>query len=265
MGYDLFYPCSPHVVDKSSLTHWGSNTNGTGLKDTNDKGDVAKQYNTNLDDDTSELYGWWVRKGTGEKAILEYDIPQTTFDYLHDYVIENGPFDGIIGFSQGAGLGGYIATDLNRILNLNLEQQPPLKFFISFSGFRLEPPQYQAAYEKMKDKDTRAPASLHVQGELDVVVSEARVMRLYNSWPEDKRTLLRHPGSHFVPNSKPFVTQVCSWIRHIEQSDDTYLNSKKQDDNTKKNKINGKEDVKEPNKTKLDDDLLDMMNSIGAL
>lgn len=261
MGYELYFPCGPEIVDKSTLVHGDANTNNDESKETIDKNDVAKRFNTNIDDDTSELYGWWVRRGSGEKAILEYDIPQNTFNYLHDYIIENGPFDGIIGFSQGAGLGGYIVMDINNILNLDSKQQPPLKFFISFSGFRLEPEKYQASYEKTNSKDSHVPASLHIQGELDAVVSEARVMRLYNTWPEDKRTLLKHPGSHFIPNSKPFVTQVCNWIHYIEQSNSTNLKN----DNKKATNLETKKDVRGLSKNTLDDDLLDMMNSIGAL
>ncbi|KAK5961130.1 putative serine hydrolase PWA37_001659 [Arxiozyma heterogenica] len=261
MGYELYFPCGPEIVDKSTLVHGDANTNNDESKETIDKNNVARWFNTNIDNDTSELYGWWVRTGSGKKAILEYDIPQNTFNYLHDYIIENGPFDGIIGFSQGAGLGGYITMDINNILNLDSKQQPPLKFFISFSGFRLEPEKYQAPYEKINNKDNHVPASLHVQGELDAVVSEARVMKLYNTWPEDKRTLLKHPGSHFIPNSKPFVTQVCNWIHYIEQSNSTNLK------NNDKKAINLeiKRDVRESSKNTLDDDLLDMMNSIGAL
>lgn len=262
MGYELYFPCGPEVVDKSTLTHDADNTES---KEKIDKEDVAKRFNTNMDDDTSELYGWWVRRGSSEKAILEYDIPQTTFDYLHDYIIENGPFDGIIGFSQGAGLGGYITMDINNILNLDSKQQPPLKFFISFSGFRLEPPKYQAYYEKINNKDNHVPASLHIQGELDAVVSEARVMRLYKTWPEDKRTLLKHPGSHFIPNSKPFVTQVCNWIHHIEQSNGINLKNEDKHGDRKEVTPNTGKRARASNENTLDDDLLDMMNSIGTL
>lgn len=246
LGYELYYPCGPEVVDKSTLSHGNSNKE-------EDKKEVAKQFNTSLDEDGSDLYGWWVRTGSGAKGILEYTIPQSTFDFLHDYILENGPFEGIIGFSQGAGLGGYISRDLNNLLNLTTEQQPPLKFFISFSGFRLEPEQYQSVYDL--DSDLTTPMSLHIQGELDAVVSEERVMRLYNSWPENKKTLLKHPGSHFVPNSKPFVSQVCNWIQHAETS-------------VNKNKdvvgSTGKKAVDRHVDT-LDDDLLEMMDSIGKL
>lgn len=247
MGYELFYPCGPEVVDKSTLTH------GTTPND-EDKRNVAKHFNTTLDDsDDSELYGWWVRTGSGSKGILEYTIPEKTFTYLHDYVVANGPFEGIIGFSQGAGLGGYLARDFNKLLKLTTEEQPPLKFFISFSGFKLEPEEYQSVYHIDNDE---TPMALHIQGELDTVVSEERVMKLYDSWPESKRTLLKHPGSHFVPNSKPFVSQVCNWINHVEEQESNPV----QEEEKKQ-----KQTEKSPSENTLDDDLLEMMDSIGKL
>ncbi|CAL9737362.1 family of serine hydrolases 3 [Monosporozyma servazzii] len=243
MGYELFYPCGPEKVDKSTLSH------GNVDKET-DKKDIQKQFNTTLDDESSDLYGWWVRTASGEKGTLEYTIPQSTLDFLHNYIVENGPFEGIIGFSQGAGLGGYLARDINRILDLTPTQQQPLKFFISFSGFKLEPPQYQSAYDIDNDE---TPKSLHIQGELDAVVSEARVMKLYESYPESKRTLLKHPGSHFVPNSKPFVSQVCNWLHHVEQTE----NDTSQDETSTENS--------KSSEAIIDDDLLAMMDSMGKL
>lgn len=241
MGYELFYPCGPEKVDKSTLSH------GNADKE-EDKKDIQKQFNTTLDDDEADLYGWWVRTASGAKGTLEYTIPQSTFDFLHDYIVENGPFEGIIGFSQGAGLGGYLVRDINRILALTPTEQPPLKFFISFSGFKLEPPQYQAVYDIDNDE---TPKSLHIQGELDGVVSEARVMKLYESYPESKRTLLKHPGSHFVPNSKPFVSQVCNWLHHVEQTVNDTAHAKTNSEGSK------------AGEAAIDDDLLAMMDSMG--
>lgn len=236
LGYELYYARGPHVVDKSTLP-----------------GSTEQEKKTNdmliADAKSDDLYGWWLRKTSGPNAIIDYEIPQQTFDYLRHYIIENGPFDGIIGFSQGAGLAGYIVQNIREILNLTEEQQPDLKFFISFSGFKLVPEMYLKPYElKM------APPSLHIMGEVDAVVSEERTMQLYNEWPEEKRHLLKHPGSHFIPNSKPFAMQVCNWIKITTDEE-----KKEEEEVKKEKKVNAAESGS------FQDDLMNMMDSIGKL
>lgn len=125
--------------------------------------------------------------------------------------IENGPFAGIVGFSQGAGVAGYLATDFNGLLGLTAEEQPPLEFFMAVSGFRFQPQQYQEQY----DLHPISVPSLHVQGELDTITEPAKVQGLYNSCTEDSRTLLMHSGGHFVPNSRGFVRKVAQWLQQL--------------------------------------------------
>ncbi|CCE63970.1 hypothetical protein TPHA_0G01330 [Tetrapisispora phaffii CBS 4417] len=201
LGYDAMVPCAIEVA---------------GIKDSDpDAADVAKKLNTS-DADHNKLYGWYIKNGPPTAVNGDYEIKQQTFDYLRDYIIENGPFEGIMGFSQGAGVAGYLLTDFYNILNLTEEQQPPFKFFVAFSGFRLEPDQYQQTY---LDNLITTP-SLHVIGELDTLVTEERSSSLFNACAEGSKTQLVHPGGHFVPSSNPFQTQICNWIQMITLKDD---------------------------------------------
>ena len=152
----------------------------------------------------------WIQDIPVDKS---YFLPQTTVDYLRSYVIENGPFHGVIGFSQGAGVTGYLMTDFNGLLGLTAEQQPPLNFFIAISGFKFKPESYQQQYN---DHPITIP-SLHVQGELDTITEESKVLQLFNSCSYDSRTLLKHPGGHYVPNSKGFAKKVVDWLHKIDK------------------------------------------------
>lgn len=140
-----------------------------------------------------------------------YFLPKATLDYLHDFVIGHGPFEGVLGFSQGAGVAGYLLTDFNGLLNLTEDQQPPLKFFMVFSGFRFAPECYQEQY----DKNPISIPSLHVQGELDTITEPYKVEALYNSCKPDTRTFLKHSGGHYVPNSRGFAKKVTEWLNTI--------------------------------------------------
>lgn len=241
MGYDLSYPTSPMGITKEELMVLHNIQPG----ESSDK-KMASEFNTTTNDQDT-YYGWYKRDPS---SFQKFDIRQDILDYLHNYVTENGPFDGIIGFSQGAALAGYLLTNFHKILNLTYEQQPPLKFFISFSGFRLEAPQFQSSY----DENPLSVFSLHVQGEQDTVVSEDRVLSLYNSCQEDKRTLLRHPGGHYVPNSKQYITQICNWIRWTESQPQ----ASSQDNNAEKDANKG-QDTSKPD---LGDDLMGAIDSM---
>lgn len=147
-------------------------------------------------------------------ARTDYGIPRSTLDYLRQYVIDNGPFEGLIGFSQGAGVGGYLMTDFNVILNLTPEQQPPFKFFISFSGFKFQPIKYQSQYA---NHPISVP-SLHVQGELDTVTESDKVQGLYEACTPETRTFMSHSGGHYVPNSRGFAKKIIEWLKSIDSS-----------------------------------------------
>lgn len=237
LGYELYYPTAPIKIDKQQLAklHGSKNEDGKNTLD------LASQFSTSATSD--DLSGWYTRDGPG---LSDFTIEKRTLDYLHDYVIQNGPFDGLMGFSQGAGLAGYLLTDFNGILNLSEEEQPDFKFFISFSGFKFEPDHFQGSYNKKK----LSTPSLHVEGELDSVVTAARVNDLYECFEKNSRTLLKHPGAHFVPNSKAFAMQICGWLQNTtcpRTEDDPPAPSV------------------ETEKPELNDDLLSMIDSMGKI
>lgn len=237
LGYELYYPTGPIRVDKEAIAKL------YGWQKQDGKEDLSLASEFDSSDSADEIYGWYLRKGP---SLNDFDIEERTLDYLHDYVVENGPFDGIMGFSQGAGMAGYLLTDFNRLLKLSEEQQPKLKFFVSFSGFKFEADQFQQSYG---DKPMTIP-SLHVQGELDTVVSEERSTKLYNCFDASTRHLIKHPGGHFVPNSKNVVTQVTNWIQNSE-----YTKSRPPLETASR----------KPDGPELDDDLMDMINSMGKI
>ncbi|SCU79596.1 LAFA_0B04214g1_1 [Lachancea sp. 'fantastica'] len=230
LGYELFYPCAPNRIAGADMREFD---------------DIATQFNTQSG--TDDIFGWWLKDPNDQ-----YKVPQNTVDFLRDYIIENGPFEGIIGFSQGAGYAGYLCTDVRQLLGLTLEQQPDFKFFISFSGFRMAPAWFQNQY---KENLIKVP-SLHVEGELDTVVESSRVMALFDACSSETRTLLKHPGGHFVPNGKGFVTKVTNWLQVLDKETSAAGESLTE---------TPKKIPSDPSKPDLDDDLLAMIDGIGKV
>lgn len=223
-GYELYYPCAPSRIPSVDI---------------NGIDDMASVFNTKAG--TEDIFGWWLKDPNDQ-----YKVPEATVKFLHDYIVKNGPFDGIMGFSQGAGYAGYLCTEIRELLGLTAEEQPDFKFFISFSGFRMAPEWFQEQY----DTNTIKVPSLHVLGELDTVVESSRVISLYKACSENNRTLLKHPGGHFVPNGKGFVTKVANWLQSLGEQEPPKIQE---------------EVPKNSDQPDLGDDLLDIIDGLGKI
>ena len=59
-------------------------------------------------DDSPEAYGWWRRKGEGEP--YTYEGMDRGLATIAETMQRDGPFDGVIGFSQGGAAAGMVAA-----------------------------------------------------------------------------------------------------------------------------------------------------------
>ena len=147
---------------------------------------------------------------------------------------EEGPFDGVVGFSQGAAAAAMVASLLEGrrreafekaeegggmgYLGSFLEEgggggvdgfvQGPLKFAVCYSGFRAPGRRYVGFYEPK----IRTPV-LNVLGQLDVVVEEVRARKLVSACEGGDERVVVHPGGHFVPSQKPWLDAVVRFVK----------------------------------------------------
>ncbi|KAL8684350.1 MAG: hypothetical protein Q9218_008324, partial [Villophora microphyllina] len=147
-------------------------------------------------------YGWWRRKdlpspqNNAETEII-YTGLQDGLDTIAQTIEDEGPFDGVIGFSQGACAAAMVASLLephrsdsffavtsseksslevypDSFISTDPHDeggaiQPPLKFAIIYSGFLAPGPRYSAFYNPPLKTRT-----LHFLGAVDSVVEEGR-------------------------------------------------------------------------------------------
>ncbi|KAK6456984.1 dihydrofolate reductase [Scheffersomyces xylosifermentans] len=197
--------------------------------------DELSKFNTVVASDSEETNyrAWWVKPHKSNDGIdLEEGIA-TIRNYIKNGVIipdedmkeepeteeeRKLPIAGVVGFSQGAALGGIIAHKFKELFDT-----PSPKFFILYSGFKLDTSKssgndkYESHYPDPEESiDFKF---LHVYGELDTVVDETRALSLYEA-TKSSSDLLKHPGGHFVPNSKLFIDQVTNWIQITEKEDE---------------------------------------------
>lgn len=175
------------------------------------------------EEEETNYRGWWTRKPDGTYEVE--DAIETVRDYINNNLIIVGspedekanntsdsdlelPIAGIIGFSQGAAFAGALVHTFDELFGVE-----PLEFAVLYSGFKIDTrimPQYKKLYSERDGEDTKARL-LHVVGELDTVVGDDRGYTMYDDTKKNLH-LLKHPGGHFVPNSKLLIDQVTNWM-----------------------------------------------------
>ena len=212
-----------------------------------DPADIPGYQPSSSDQEPTEAYGWWRRDDSAKPPL--YSGIEDGLDTVAKTLKEDGPFDGVIGFSQGAAMAAIVASLLepgrrdafayfsdaekaSEGSDLLPEQRtpclpfppswedlahPPLKFALCYSGFRAPGPRYRAFYERPA---IQSPV-LHVLGSLDAVVDHGRSRALIEACegdPEKEGNVVWHPGGHFLPSQRPFLDAAAGFIKQRLES-----------------------------------------------
>ncbi|KAK1561865.1 hypothetical protein Q3G72_002157 [Acer saccharum] len=138
-----------------------------------------------------------------DKDFTEYTNLEECISYLCEYITNKGPFDGLLGFSQGATLSalllGYQAQ------GKVLKEHPPMKVFVSISGSKFRDPKIcEVAY-----KDKIKVKSVHFIGAKDWLKLPSEELATAFENP----LIINHPQGHTVPRLDEKATeQIKSWI-----------------------------------------------------
>ncbi|SCV03319.1 LAME_0H09472g1_1 [Lachancea meyersii CBS 8951] len=151
----------------------------------------------------------------------ELDLTQA-IQAVSDHIKSEGPYDGIVGFSQGAAVAAIVTNKITELV----PDHPPFKVSLIFSGYSFTEPDPQnegqlRITEKYQDSFTPAPNSptkvLFVWGASDMAVPATRSKFLYNIYTEGKESTdlvksYEHPGGHMVPNKKDILRPIVDEI-----------------------------------------------------
>ncbi|GAB6029269.1 Ovarian cancer-associated protein 2 [Chamberlinius hualienensis] len=146
--------------------------------------------------ETVNQCGWWFSKDT--PSFSAHDITNQSIGFeesiqmIEEEFIKEGPFDGIIGFSQGACLGAMLAG----LQQINKLKAISFKFVILVAGFKSKS---SAHIEFLPVEKIQIP-SLHVYGETDGIIPKAMSEELLQQFENPEIAI--HPGGHYVPASK---------------------------------------------------------------
>lgn len=211
--------------------------------------DLLSKFGAANEDESGLKYkAWWIKNPDNT-----YEIDSaidTVKRYISDGELLNDegvpekdeddlPLKGIIGFSQGACFAGALVNNFKELFGVDLE------FAVLYLGFKIDVklmPELKKYYTEDDGALTKTRL-LHVVGELDTVVGEDRAYTFYES-SKKNLDLLKHPGGHFVPNSKLLVDQVANWFQQNGQKEEDKKEAEKKEESV--------------------DDLLAMMDKVGV-
>ena len=131
----------------------------------------------------------------------------TAYTYLYEVIQKEGPFDGVIGFSQGA----VISVALLLHHAQKHPDEPPdalFRFGIFFScpALPIEEEMDHDA-EEWGDLQLRIP-TIHVCGEADSDWFEKSQETFYERCEEGTATMIMHKGGHLIPKDKQMVDKI---------------------------------------------------------
>jgi len=136
-----------------------------------------------------------------------------SLDIIDNVLDTQGPWDGILGFSQGASIASLLAARECRE-----RTKRRFKFAISCSGYSSP-----LLSDKEQERTISMP-SLHVYGatKQDRQISQPESKSLWEQFDATKRVLLRHNAGHVIPSTRLAAARIAEFIAwaKVEESKD---------------------------------------------
>jgi len=152
-------------------------------------------------------FGWWHARADvpapGAPPVKRYRGWSRTRAWIARYVAEHGPFDGVLGFSQGAALAALL------VALAVVEPAPLLRFAIMIGGFQSA----DARHAPWFAAGPLAVPSLHVIGRADSIVSPAASHALAARFAAP--VVVEHDGGHVIADTPAVRTASRAFLTHM--------------------------------------------------
>ncbi|XP_057834344.2 rhodanese-like domain-containing protein 6 isoform X2 [Cryptomeria japonica] len=135
-----------------------------------------------------------------------------TVSHLQNIFADMGPFDGVLGFSQGASVAATLCTQLQN--NPGIYDDIDFKFVILCSGFPSPAETFQQFISNPGFLPIDCP-SLHIFGgnaALDRQIMSDTSMQLASLFRSDCRVVVKHSSGHIVPAQSPYIDRIKEFL-----------------------------------------------------
>ncbi|KAF5365331.1 hypothetical protein D9758_005410 [Tetrapyrgos nigripes] len=166
------------------------------------------------EDPGSALRGWWKFSDAAKTICVGMEETLLT---LRDLLMEQR-FDGVFGFSQGAGLACLLSAILERpesypgFLIDNKPVHPPFEYCISAAGFKSR----DLISDRILSEGFSTP-TLHIVGRTDNIISPEYTKSILDV-SRNKR-VEEHDGGHYIPSKAPWRKFLVEYMRRGPEGD----------------------------------------------
>lgn len=167
-------------------------------------------------------FAWLVAPNFSESSETDWKIADCPFDplqyqqqtdgfdasltYLRDVYAQKGPFDGIMGFSQGAAMAAAVCAQQG-IRKGEME----FRFVILCSGFALKLPE-------LLDCGLIKCPSLHIFGSdhgKDRQIANKASRELASLFDDGCSVTIQHDSGHIIPTRSPYIDQIKDFLQRF--------------------------------------------------
>eukprot|EP00297_Palpitomonas_bilix_P025663 CAMPEP_0113901544 /NCGR_PEP_ID=MMETSP0780_2-20120614/21314_1 /TAXON_ID=652834 /ORGANISM="Palpitomonas bilix" /LENGTH=234 /DNA_ID=CAMNT_0000894171 /DNA_START=330 /DNA_END=1034 /DNA_ORIENTATION=+ /assembly_acc=CAM_ASM_000599 len=153
-------------------------------------------------------YSWW---NTDDGSV--YEGVDEAVNRIERYLMHEGPFDGILGFSQGAAVASIIAARASR-RDLAGKDQPKVKnlvnFALLFSGFIARDQELQQRYLLRTPIDLRITTSSKEGGSEEALKKKKSVDEVIEQLSTHPPHLIPIPSLHIIAENDSIVAPLAS-------------------------------------------------------
>lgn len=145
-----------------------------------------------------------------EEMIPHAQDVRGTLDRLHRTMEEHGPFQGVIGYSEGALTAATLLIDVQRRCQLTGSENS-LTHALFFSGWPPLDPDGAGILLSDKDGQIIQCQTIHVLGSTDPFIHGS--LALYEVCNEEKALIFDHGKGHLVPRERRVLKDLAAFIR----------------------------------------------------
>ncbi|CAF0933727.1 unnamed protein product [Rotaria sordida] len=160
-----------------------------------------------------QRYQWMSYKPEYPVTNYNYDTIKESIEYIVNYIHNNGPFDGLLGFSQGAIV---CATMVLNIPNWSILPSC-IKLVILIGCPPINDETIKPILETF-DKQNQLLPSLHVSGMNDTLITTDMREKMYKYFNPLVAEFYSHKGGHYCPNDSDFRQKLRDFIQRATHS-----------------------------------------------
>lgn len=166
-------------------------------------------------------FAWLLSHNAGERSETKWEVADAPFDplqyqkqtdgfeesleYLKTVFSEKGPFDGILGFSQGAAMAATVCSR-----QMSLKGAIDFRFAVLCSGFPLQMPEL--------DHGLINCPSLHIFGSdqgNDRQIANKTSRELASCFDAGCSVIIEHDCGHIIPTRPPYIDEIKEFLQRF--------------------------------------------------